>query len=105
MRSTLFTLAIILSAAVRAQIPPSFQVIPNPAHSRARIELHQIDIEKVEVTIFTVLGTQVNGIYQQIQRGDNKINLYFPDLPEGIYLIRIRCGEFDRTQRLKIQRQ
>lgn len=105
MRSILFTLAIILSAAVRAQIPPSFQVIPNPAHSRARIELHQIDIEKVEVTIFTVLGTQVNGIYQQIQRGDNKINLYFPDLPEGIYLIRIRCGEFDRTQRLKVQRQ
>ena len=105
MKTILFALVLILSAGVRAQIAPSFQVIPNPAHSRAVIELHQIDIEKVDVAIFTLLGTPVNGIYQQIQRGDTRINLYFPDLPEGIYLIRIRSGEFDRTQRMKVQRQ
>ena len=104
MRAFIFVLFVSFRAWSYAQPMPSFQMLPNPAQNRASIHLENIDIQHMNVRIFTIFGTPVTGIYQQILKGENKINLYFPDVPEGIYLVRIQSKEFDQTQRLKIQR-
>lgn len=101
--SNLFLLFLICGV-LHGQSLPSFQMLPNPAHNKANIHLNKLKVENVQVQIFSIFGTPVSGIYQQIIPGENRIQLYFPDVQEGIYLIRIRSKEFDQTQRLKIQR-
>jgi len=97
-------LMLIASGFLHAQPTPSFQLLPNPAQNTANIHFNQLKVEKVQIRIFSIFGTPVSGIYQQIYPGENRVQLYFPDVPEGIYLVRIRSKEFDQTQRLKIQR-
>lgn len=104
MRAFILLLFVSFRAWSYAQPMPSFQMLPNPAQNRASIQIENIDIHEVNVQIFTIFGTPVLGIYQQISKGDGKINLYFPDVPEGVYLVRLRSKEFEQTQRLKIQR-
>ena len=95
---------VLLCSTIYAQPAPSFQMLPNPAHNKANIHLNKLKVENVQVQIFSIFGTPISGIYQQIIPGENRIQLYFPDVAEGIYLVRIRSKEFDQTQRLKIQR-
>ena len=104
MRVRLLLFFLFVSFGIKAQPAPSFQLLPNPAQNRVNIFFQDLDISKVSVRVFSIFGTPVNGFYQQVSRSDNKVQLYFPDIPEGIYLVRIRSGEFDQTQRLKIQR-
>ena len=104
MRAFIFILFVSFRAWSYAQPMPSFQMLPNPAQNRASIQIENLNIHDVKVQIFTIFGTLVTGIYQQISKGESKIYLYFPDVPEGIYLVRIRYKDFDQTQRLKIQR-
>lgn len=104
MRVRLLLLFLIVYGGIKAQPAPSFQLLPNPAQNRVNVFFHELDMSKVSIQIFSIFGTPVNGFYQQVLRNENKVQLYFPDIPEGIYLVRIRSGEFDQTQRLKIQR-
>lgn len=104
MRAFILVLFVSFRAWSYAQPMPSFQMLPNPAQNRACIQMDNIDINEVKVQVFTIFGTPVTGIYQQISKADSKVNLYFPDVPEGVYLVRIRSKEFEQTQRLKIQR-
>ncbi len=103
MRALLFICVLWVHAAAYGQ-NGSFQIHPNPANQKANIEVQHIDLEHVEIAVFTIFGTPVPGIYQQIQTKEGKIQLYFPNLNEGIYLVRLRSNNFDQTQRLKIQR-
>jgi len=104
MRVRLLLLFLIVYGGIKAQHAPSFQLLPNPAQNRVNVIFQELDMSKVSIQIFSIFGTPVNGFYQQALRNENKVQLYFPDIPEGIYLVRIRSGEFDQTQRLKIQR-
>lgn len=104
MKALLFICVLFVHAAIFGQNIPSFQITPNPANQKANLILQNIDLQHIEVAVFTIFGTPVPGIYQQVQIREGKIQLYFPNLNEGIYLVRLRSTDFDQTQRLKIQR-
>lgn len=106
MRQVLIIATLFFWGSLTAQTLPknSMQIKPNPANQKATIELPNMNLTQCQVQLFTMLGTPINGVYIQSQPFEHKIQLLFPDIPEGIYLVRVKNGDIELTQRLKIQR-
>jgi hypothetical protein len=87
-----------------AQQSQGFQMIPNPAQNSTYLEFKTIDVQSLKVEVFNLFGVRVNQVYVQSSKFENRISLYFPDVIEGVYLVRVQGPNFEHTQKLKIQR-
>ncbi len=83
---------------------PQMRLVPNPAKDHVRVELQEISTENIHVELYSVLGVRVSDVQIQKDRFGKYLDLRFPQLPEGVYLLRVKNKHFDQTKRLKIQR-
>jgi|GEM_PF-3689449 hypothetical protein len=103
-RQTAFLLAFMLSCQALLAGGPQMHLVPNPAKNQVRVELHEVNLDDISVELYSVLGVRVADFQLQKDRFGNYIDLRFPNLPEGVYLLRVKNKDFDQTKRLKIQR-
>ncbi|MEM8899117.1 MAG: T9SS type A sorting domain-containing protein [Bacteroidota bacterium] len=76
------------------------KVFPNPATDQLSIQLSANDVEETELNLFSLIG-------ENILKGRFKGNthtLTLPELPTGIYLLRLRSGDSFMSKKIYIQR-
>ena len=103
MKSFWFFIGFFFMSELCGQSVPGFTINPNPAQQKTQIELKNIDIQNVKLEVYNLFGMRVNEVYIQTLKFEHKFILHFPDLNEGIYLIRIAGDGFEMTQKLKVQ--
>ncbi|UFH35209.1 MBG domain-containing protein [Flavobacterium acetivorans] len=74
----------------------SITAYPNPSSQYFNLELAGISNEKVEVSVFDVLGRMV----KHIENSNNKLIKFGDDFPSGAYLVLVRQGTDQKTIRL-----
>lgn len=79
-------------------------VYPNPIHSKATIEYKVKKPALVELTIFNVSGQKIVNLVNELQNaGTQKVEWTPDNLPNGLYIAKLRIGNETKTQRLIIQ--
>ncbi|PRZ21709.1 MBG domain-containing protein, partial [Flavobacterium granuli] len=74
----------------------SITAYPNPSSQYFNLELAGISNEKVEISVFDVLGRMV----KHIENSNNKLIKFGEDFPSGAYLVVVRQGTDQKTIRL-----
>jgi hypothetical protein len=78
-----------------------FEIFPNPAEKNTSISFNLIKTENVKISIFDVLGREVNTINENaLDPGAHKINLTIEN--KGIYFVKLQVGETLFTKKLII---
>ncbi|MFN0188285.1 MAG: T9SS type A sorting domain-containing protein [Bacteroidia bacterium] len=68
----------------------NINMYPNPANTSATILLNLLKAENISISIVDMLGREIkNTASNNLQSGNNKINLDISDLNNGIYFVRI----------------
>ncbi len=88
----------------RETVSFNFDMKPNPANHWVNISLENVvvDIEDLEVEMYTVIGTKIQPLRTQISAAENKIVLNLTQIPDGVYLVRIKGKDFEHTKRLRV---
>jgi len=88
----------------RETVSFNFDMKPNPANHWVNISLENVvgDIEDLEVEMYTVIGTKIQPLRTQISAAENKIVLNLTQIPDGVYLVRIKGKDFEQTKRLRV---
>lgn len=79
------------------------KISPNPASSSIELSLTGTTEGKVDVEIFTVLGTRIYQAQYNLETGQTTIQLSISTIPDGIYLVRVSQNGNASVRRLKIQ--
>jgi hypothetical protein len=78
---------------------------PNPAHADIRIVFGLPATADATLELFDPLGRRVAGLrFPQLPAGEHAIRIPSVGLPAGLYLIRLRAGETERTARGLLER-
>lgn len=80
------------------------ETYPNPASSQVFINVTNPEAASIAVQVFDMLGQLVLSSVEEINAGENLIQLNIADIPEGIYYYTIRKGNLALTQKLIISR-
>ena len=65
-------------------------IYPNPTNTSATILFNLLKVENISISIVDMLGREIkNTTTNNLQSGNNKINLDISDLNNGIYFVRI----------------
>ncbi len=88
----------------RETVSFNFDMKPNPANHWVNISLENVvvDIQDLEVEMYTVIGTKIQPLRTQISAAENKIVLNLTQIPDGVYLVRIKGKDFEHTKRLRV---
>lgn len=84
----------------------SFVVFPNPATSNVSISFNIVDKNKVNVTVYDILGNVVATLAQnnEFEKGNNTISLNTSNLSSGIYTISLDINGAKETKKLVINK-
>ncbi|MBR9977146.1 MAG: molybdopterin-dependent oxidoreductase [Bacteroidetes bacterium] len=95
-----------VAAAPKAADFDLLPVYPNPtAMPRASVTVYLSKPAPVRLELFNNLGAKVREVVDtQLNNGTHTIPLDLSQLPAGLYLLRMRSGEFVKSQKLIIQR-
>jgi hypothetical protein len=52
--------------------------------------------------MYTVIGTKIHPLRTQVSAAENKIVLNLTQVPDGVYLVRIKGKDFEQTKRLRV---
>ena len=80
------------------------ETYPNPANSQVFINVTNPEAANIGVQVFDMLGQLVLSSVEEINAGENLIQLNIANIPEGIYYYTIRKGNLALTQKLIISR-
>lgn len=87
-----------------AEIPEAFRLyqnFPNPFNPRTTLQFDVKEPCEVTLTLYNQLGQQVRLLAKSLyDPGSYKISLAANDIPSGIYIYRIRMGNFTDTKKL-----
>lgn len=88
----------------RETVSFNFEMKPNPANHWVNIALENVDdeMENLEIEMYSVIGTKIQPLKMQINPSDNKIILNLSQIPNGVYLVRIKGKDFEQTKRLRV---
>jgi hypothetical protein len=81
------------------------ELFPVPAHNHFNLKLQSEEAIVANVSLFSVDGKLVNewpGLH--LQTGSNEHLFNLPELPEGLYILRIATGNSSESRRLVISR-
>ncbi len=85
-------------------VPNEFKLsqnFPNPFNPNTTIEYTLPTAEKVKIDVFNLLGQKIETlINKQIPAGSHEIEFKALDLPSGIYLYRIKAGDFQQVKKM-----
>lgn len=84
----------------------SFVLYPNPATSNTSISFNMVEKNKVNVTVYDVLGNLVSIVSQEneFEKGNNTISLNTSNLSRGIYYISLEVNGAKETKKLVINK-
>ena len=78
-----------------------FQNFPNPFNPSTTISWHQSIESKVTITIYDVLGNEIETIVDQIMETGTHFKSFTAEhLPSGIYFYRIVVNKFVQTNKM-----
>jgi len=77
---------------------------PNPARSQATVRYALPEAQKVSLTLYDVLGREVQTVVSGEKKGRHEHTFGLSGLPSGAYFLRLRAGGETRTQKLTIAR-
>lgn len=88
----------------RETVSFNFDMKPNPANHWVNISLENIneEIENLNIEMYSVIGSKIHPLRMQINQADNKIILNLTQIPNGVYLVRIKGKDFEQTKRLRV---
>jgi hypothetical protein len=74
---------------------------PNPFNARTIITYEIPKRDWIELKVFDVSGKQVAALVNSYQNpGTYRLNFDAKDLPSGIYLYKLVCGEYIKTRKM-----
>ena len=79
-------------------------LFPNPAQNLVNLNYHSRTNETVSVEVINLMGQQLQLFNQDVNEGMNTFRVSLNDMPEGTYMIRLRAGDEQFTERLVIAR-
>ncbi len=83
----------------------SFDIHPNPASERTFISFSEVSAKEMRISIYDLKGKKVSDLgSKRVQGSDPEVRLDVGDLNEGVYILRARSDDFDRTGKLVISR-
>lgn len=65
----------------------NFQVYPNPTSDILNLELGSKDVSEVNLSVYSIAGSNVFSIVKNLQSGQNRIVLSLADLQRGTYML------------------
>lgn len=81
-----------------------FGLFPNPATQQVTVEVPLESDSDVRVTIFDPSGKAALTQQKALLKGENQFNFDLNTLPNGVYFVEVRNGEFVKTQKLVVQK-
>ncbi len=81
---------------------PALQVFPNPTHRFLNLNYSSRLEGDVKIELFNLVGQQVQVLNLEAYEGGNTFRLEVSDLPEGAYLLRLKAGEEQYTEKVTI---
>lgn len=78
----------------------AYTVYPNPANGEFKIQLNDQTTEKVKIEILNLVGQAVY-ICEEAEIPVQEVRM---DVPEGVYFVRVSCGEQSRIKKIIITR-
>jgi len=91
-------------AAADKHIPGDFQLLqnyPNPFNNSTRIEYFLPSAQPVTITIYDILGNQVQSIINQPQvAGSHSVDVNAAQLASGVYYYTLRAGAYSFTRKM-----
>jgi len=82
---------------------PNLLIYPNPASDQVIIQFGGYTNERIEMSLYNSLGTQVDKQMITVGKGGSKMQMDVSSLPEGIYLIAIRGTSINVTKKLVVR--
>ena len=83
-----------------------FQNYPNPFNAQTVINFNLAKSLPVTLEIYNVLGEKVVSIYsrQKLNSGEHKVKFNAENLPSGVYVYRLKAGDFRETKKMLLVR-
>ncbi len=77
------------------------QNYPNPFNPTTKIKYQLPELSKVKLTIYDVLGREVNTLFNEVKpAGNYELTWNAGDLPSGVYFYQLRSGNFLQTKKM-----
>ncbi|MFZ1615771.1 MAG: T9SS type A sorting domain-containing protein, partial [Flavobacteriales bacterium] len=84
------------------KVTREFSLYPNPTAGDVLLEYTSEGDGQVEIAVMDAVGKTVYNNSTLVAAGDNSIELALPELPNGLYLLRVVDGENSMVQRLVV---
>jgi len=97
----------ILAGEENANENNNLTVFPNPVYNGSQLDIScYLNYEEpVSISLYNILGKQVNSItIQQSTLALNTFKMPINNLPAGIYMVKIYCNEFTATKEIVINK-
>lgn len=80
------------------------ETYPNPASNNVVINVANPDAANINISVYDMLGQMIISRNENINAGENLIQLNVAEIPEGIYFYTVTKGQLSITQKLIINR-
>jgi len=89
-----------IAITIEEETRPVLTFAPNPASEYINIEYMTPRAGEVSLEIYDIVGHNVlNNANLSVDAGENNIHLNVKDYPEGMYILRVKQGEYASTKR------
>ena len=89
---------------IPTRVPSQYLVsqnYPNPFNSSTIIEFSNIELQRVELKVYSLLGQEVATLVSgQLARGNYEVRWNAPTLASGIYFYRLQAGDYLETKKM-----
>jgi photosystem II stability/assembly factor-like uncharacterized protein len=92
------------TTSIPTKVPSQYLVsqnYPNPFNSSTIIEFSNIELQRVELKVYSLLGQEVATLVSgQLARGNYEVRWNAPAAASGVYFYRLQAGEFVETKKM-----
>lgn len=89
--------------AENSALQNSFDIYPNPGKDKFTVSFSSTQFEAINIKLVDMLGRVVVDMNRNASIGDNLVHIETPDLPLGIYTIRLMTGNAVGVKRVVVE--
>jgi len=93
----------IVSAEYKGKSVDGIKIFPNPADNYINLVLDTKDKSTISIQLFSALGEQVRTSSDILYPDSNFIQLDLSGLAKGVYFLRIKGDNYDKTERILVE--
>ena len=94
-------LELVTPTALQSEKPNlSFEVVPNPIHQHASIQLEMPNRDEIKIELFDVQGRNVKSLYHGVVAQGSYHQNWIPDQTPGVYFIRLSGKDFSEVRKI-----